>query len=134
MSYSLCLQLVVTQLELYTAIIKSAIVWNSFTPPPKKKNIFVSSDSQQAAKAPVIKHRIEVQERILWMQERVKPGDTSTQWDVRDITHVFIAASSKEQPVPMYKKKKKPCEILKPWRAAQHKHCCFKDKRLRDRE
>lgn len=64
----------------------------------------MSSDSQQAAKAPVIKHRIEVQERILWMQERVKPGDISTQWDVRDITHVFIAASSKEQPVPMYKK------------------------------
>lgn len=49
---------------------------------------------------------------------RVKPGDMSTQWDLRDITHVFIAASSKEQPVLMCKKKEKICEILKPWRAA----------------
>lgn len=46
---------------------------------------------------------------------RVKPGDRSTQWDIRDIIHVFVAASSKEQPVLMCKK---ICEILKPWRAA----------------
>lgn len=49
---------------------------------------------------------------------RVKLGDMRNQWDIRDITHVFIAASSKEQPVLMSKKRKKISEILKPWRAA----------------
>lgn len=53
---------------------------------------------------PVIKHRIGCKWDSLEAR-RVKPGDMSTQWDVRDITHVFIAASSKEQPVLMCKKK-----------------------------